>query len=54
MSARRMSLLGPPGAGEGRRSPRPVDCCRNRGGLAEVDGVGSVEEVAKRIEEALS
>jgi len=31
-----------------------VDYYRKRGVLAEVDGLGSVEEVAKRIEEALS
>ena len=31
-----------------------VDYYRKRGALAEVDGLGSVEEVAKRIEEALS
>ena len=31
-----------------------VDHYRKRGILAEVDGLGSVEEVAKRIEEALS
>jgi adenylate kinase len=31
-----------------------VDYYRKRGILAEVDGLGSVEEVAKRIEEALS
>jgi len=31
-----------------------VDYYRKRGILVEVDGVGSVEEVAKRIEEALS
>ncbi len=31
-----------------------VDYYRNRGVLAEVDGLGSIEEVAKRIEEALS
>jgi adenylate kinase len=31
-----------------------VDYYRNRGILAEVDGLGSVEEIAKRIEEALS
>ena len=31
-----------------------VDYYRKRGTLAEVDGLGSVEEVAKRIEEALS
>jgi adenylate kinase len=31
-----------------------VDYYRKRGVLAEVDGLGSIEEVAKRIEEALS
>ncbi|HEX9814043.1 MAG TPA: adenylate kinase [Myxococcota bacterium] len=31
-----------------------VDYYRKRGILAEVDGLGSIEEVAKRIEEALS
>jgi len=31
-----------------------VDYYRRRGILAEVDGIGAVEEVAKRIEEALS
>jgi len=31
-----------------------VEYYRQRGILAEVDGLGSVEEVAKRIEEALS
>jgi len=31
-----------------------VDYYRKRGILAEVDGLGSVEEIAKRIEEALS
>jgi adenylate kinase len=31
-----------------------VDYYRTRGVLAEVDGLGSIEEVAKRIEEALS
>ncbi|MBW2714443.1 MAG: adenylate kinase [Deltaproteobacteria bacterium] len=31
-----------------------VDYYRNRGVLAEVDGLGSIEEVAKRIEGALS
>jgi len=31
-----------------------IDYYRERGILAEVDGLGSVEEVAKRIEEALS
>jgi len=31
-----------------------VDYYRKRGILAEVDGIGSIEEVAKRIEEALS
>jgi adenylate kinase len=31
-----------------------VDYYRNQGVLAEVDGLGSIEEVAKRIEEALS
>jgi adenylate kinase len=31
-----------------------IDYYRKRGILAEVDGLGSVEEVAKRIEEALS
>ena len=42
MSARRMLLLGPPGAGKGAWA------------LTEPDGLGSVDEVAKRIEEALS
>jgi len=42
MSARRTLLLGPRGAGVGART------------LAEPDGLGSVEEVARRIEEALS
>ena len=42
MSATRMLPLGPPGAGEGERA------------LAEPIGLGSVEEVARRIEEALS
>ena len=42
MSARRMLLLGPPGVGEDTQV------------LAEADGLGSVEEVARRIEEALS
>ena len=42
MSARRMLLFGPLGAGVGART------------LIELDGLGSVEEVAKRIEEALS
>jgi hypothetical protein len=36
-----MLLLGPPGVGVGARV------------LAELDGLGSVEEVARRIEEAL-
>ncbi len=31
-----------------------VDYYRKQGVLAEVDGLGSIEEVAKRIEEALS
>ena len=31
-----------------------VDYYRKRGILVEVDGLGSIEEVAKRIEEALS
>jgi hypothetical protein len=37
-----MLLLGPRGAGKGARA------------LAELDGLGSVEEFAQRIEEALS
>ncbi|MBW2494185.1 MAG: hypothetical protein JRE43_05495, partial [Deltaproteobacteria bacterium] len=47
-----------PGAGEGGRTPRPVDRCRKREALAEVltevDRLGSVEGAAEPIEEALS
>ncbi len=38
-----------------RESTQPlIDYYRARGILADVDGVGTVEEVAKRIEEAIA
>ena len=61
MSALRMLLLGPPGAGKGTSALRlgaklgiPQISSGDMLRGAEVDGFGGIEEVAKRIEGALS